>query len=75
MRDGVHRDERAEQWQPSLLLERAEERRQAELEEHRRLREEENRRARQAAWESFMRKERREAWLAYGGGPIGEGRL
>ena len=63
MRDGVHRDERAEQWQPSLLRERAEERRQAELEEHRRLREEENRRARQAAWESFMRKERREVEL------------
>jgi hypothetical protein len=64
LRDGDHRDERAEQWQPSLLLERAEERRQARLREERsRLREEERNRAREAAWESFMRKERREVEL------------
>jgi hypothetical protein len=64
LRDGDHRDERAEQWQPSLLRERAEERRQARLrEERRRLKEEERIRARKAAWESFMRKERREVEL------------
>ena len=75
MRDGVHRDERTEQSQPSLSRERAEERRQAELEERRRLREEENRRARKAAWESFMRKERRELKLRKDGqlaGLLGE---
>src|ERR687889_141959 len=60
LRDGVHRDERAKQWQPNLLQERAEERRQAQLrEERRRLKEEERNRARKAAWESFMRRERR----------------
>jgi hypothetical protein len=64
LRDGDHRDERAEQWQPSLLQERAEERRLARLrEERRRLREEERTRAYKAAWESFMRKERRELEL------------
>ena len=64
LRDGEHRDERAEQWQPSLLQERAEERRLARLREERsRLREEERIRARKAAWESFMRKERRELEL------------
>jgi hypothetical protein len=64
LRDGVHRDERAEQWQPNLPRERAEERRQARLrEERRRLREEERVRARKAAWESFMRRERRELEL------------
>jgi hypothetical protein len=72
LRDGVHRDERAEQWQPSLPRERAEERRQGqleerrrlrELEERRRLREEERIRVRKAAWESFMRRERRELEL------------
>src|SRR5918993_5486898 len=63
LRDGVHRDERADQWQPSLPRERAEERRQGQLEERRRLREEERIRARKAAWESFMRKERRELKL------------
>jgi hypothetical protein len=64
LRDGDHRDERAEQWQPSLAQERAEERRQARLrEERRRLREEERIRARKAAWEAFMRRERRELEL------------
>jgi hypothetical protein len=64
LRDGVHRDERADQWQPNLLRERAEERRRVRLrEERRRLREEELNRARKAAWESFMRKERRELEL------------
>ena len=63
LRDGEHRDERAEQWQPSLAQERAEERRQAQLEERRRLKAEERDRARKAAWESFMRRERRELEL------------
>jgi hypothetical protein len=63
LRGGVHRDERADQWQPSLARERAEERRQAHLEERRRLKAEERSRARKAAWESFMRRERREIEL------------
>jgi hypothetical protein len=63
LRDGDHRDERAKQWQPSLAQERAEERRQAQLEERRRLKAEERVRARKAAWESFMRRERRELKL------------
>jgi hypothetical protein len=64
LRDGEHRDERAELWQPNLLRERAEERRLARLrEERRRFREEERIRARKAAWESFMRRERRELEL------------
>src|SRR5829696_2974844 len=63
LRDGVHRDERADQWQPNLPQERAEERRQEQLRERRRLKEEERIRARKAAWESFMRKERRELEL------------
>src|SRR5919112_406763 len=67
LRDGVHRDERADQWQPSLPRERAEERRRDQLEERSRLREEERSRARKAAWESFMRKERREGELRKNG--------
>jgi hypothetical protein len=64
LRDGEHRDESADQWQSNLPQERAEERRLARLrEERRRLREEERNRARKAAWESFMRKERRELEL------------
>ena len=64
LRDGLNRDERAERWQASLAQERAEERRQGRLrEERRRHREEERDRARQAAWESFMRKERRDLKL------------
>lgn len=59
LRDGQHRGERADQWQPNLPQERAEERRQHRLEVRARLREEERGRARQAAWESFMREE----WL------------
>ncbi len=64
LRNGEHRDERADQWQPSLPRERAEERRLARLrEERRRVREEERVRARKAEWESFIRKERRELEL------------
>jgi hypothetical protein len=76
LREGPHRDERAEQWQPSLLQERAEERRLARLrEERRRFREVERSQARKAAWESFMRKERRELELRKDGqlaGLLGE---
>ena len=63
LRDGPHRGERADEWQPNLPRERAEGRRQEKLEERRRLSEEERSRARKAAWESFMRKERRELEL------------
>src|SRR5215212_9841612 len=75
LRDGDHRDEKAKQWQPNLPQERAEERRQGKLEERRRLQEEERSRARKAAWESFMRKERRELKLRKDGqlaGLLGE---
>jgi hypothetical protein len=67
LRDGNHHDERADQWQSNLPRDRAEERRQAELQERRRLKEEERIRARQAEWESFMRKERRELELRKAG--------
>src|SRR5215212_10051334 len=64
LRDGEHSDERADQWQPGLPRERAEERRLARArEERRRLKEEERVRARKAEWESFIRKERRELEL------------
>ena len=64
LRDGDHRNERADQWQPNLPRERAEERRLARLrEERRRLKEEERIRARKAAWESFMHRERKELEL------------
>ena len=63
LRDGDHRNERADEWQPNLPRERAEERRQEKLEERRRLQEEERSVARKAAWESFMRRERRELEL------------
>src|ERR687890_2798418 len=76
LRDGEHRDERAQEWQPSLPRERAEERRLARLrEERRRLQEEERSRVRKAAWESFMRKERLELELRKDGqlaGLLGE---
>jgi hypothetical protein len=63
LRDGEHRDERADRWQLSLPRERAEERKKDHLEERKRLREEERGRARKAEWESFMRSERRELEL------------
>src|SRR5215211_6757680 len=64
LRDGDHHDERADQWQSNLPQERDEERRLVRLREERsRLREEERSRAHQAAWESFMRRERRELEL------------
>ena len=64
LREGEHRDERADQWQADLPLERAEDRGRERLrEERRRLRAKEGERARQAEWESFMRQERRELEL------------
>ena len=76
LRDEDHRDERADQSQPGPEWERAEERRLARLqEERRRLREEQNSRARKAAWEAFMRRERREVELRKDGqlaGLLGE---
>src|SRR5215212_5695168 len=63
LRDGIYRNERADEWQPSLQRERAEERRQEQLQERRRLKEEERIRARKAAWESFMHRERKELEL------------
>lgn len=63
LRDGEHRGERADQWQPNLPRQRAEERKQHWLKERARLREEERDKARHAAWESFMRKQWRELEL------------
>ena len=63
LRDGVHRDERAERWQEDLAQNRANERSRARREKRSRAREEELRRARLAAWTSFMRAERRELEL------------
>lgn len=67
LRDGSHHDEGARQWQRNLPLERARERsrilREKKEKERAREREEERVRALQAAWESFMRVERRELAL------------
>ena len=64
LREGEHRDERADRWQAGLPGERDEERSRERLrEERRRQREEDLGRARKAEWESFMRKERRELEL------------
>ena len=71
LRDGEHRDEMAAQWQANLPRERAEERRKDRLERRNRLREEERGRARQVAWESFMRNERRELELRKNGQLVG----
>lgn len=68
LRDGPHRDERAQQWQENLPRERAKERGQARQEERAWEREqereqkraEERNRARLDAWERFMQAERRE---------------
>jgi hypothetical protein len=55
LRDGPHRDERAERWQEDLVRDRAQERAQ------------ERSRARQAAWEQFMQVELRELELRKNG--------
>jgi hypothetical protein len=63
LRDGPHRDERAERWQEDLAQNRAKERGRARRAERSRAREEELSRARLAAWTLFMRAERRELEL------------
>lgn len=68
LRDGPCRDERAQQWQPDLQRERARERGRARQEERAWQREQEreqerDRARRDAAWERFMRAERREVEL------------
>ena len=57
LRDGPHRDKRAERWQKDLAPKRAEERRRGRQEERSRARQEERNRARRAAWKSFMQAE------------------
>lgn len=64
LRDGPHRDERAERWQPNLTRVRAKERslarrQEQELERERKRAEERDRARRDDAWERFMRSERR----------------
>lgn len=64
LRDGPHRDERAERWQPNLARDRAKERslarrQEQELERERKRAEERDRARRDDAWERFMRSERR----------------
>ena len=56
LRDGPHRDERAEQWQERLVQERARERKREQAEEK-------SRAQRAAAWERFMHTELRELEL------------
>jgi hypothetical protein len=60
LRDGPHRDERAQDWQEDLVRERARERKRARAEERKQ--------AEQAAqWERFMQAELRELELRKGG--------
>ena len=61
--DESHRGERAERWQVDLTRERVEERDRARREERSRVRKVEKDRVQLAAWESFMREERREVEL------------
>ena len=56
LRDGPHRDERAEHWQKNLVRERVWERKQERAEEQKRAEQ-------AAAWEQFMQAERRELQL------------
>jgi hypothetical protein len=75
LRDGAHRDERAQEWQQDLQRKRTEERSRAWQDERSRAREEELSRARDAAWKSFMQTERRELQLRKDGqlaGLLGE---
>ena len=75
LRDGAHRDERAQEWQEDLPRKRAEERSRAWGDERSRAREAELSRAREAAWKSFMKAERRELQLRKDGqlaGLLGE---
>jgi hypothetical protein len=56
LRDGPHRDERAERWQEDLMQERARERKREQAEEK-------SRAQQAAAWEHFMQAELRELGL------------
>jgi hypothetical protein len=56
LREGPHRDERAQRWQKDLTVERDKDRKQAR-------REDRNRAQRAAAWELFMQTEQRELEL------------
>jgi hypothetical protein len=60
LRDGPHRDQRAEHWQEDLAPKRAMERRRARQEERSRARQEERSQAQLVAWKSFMQEELRE---------------
>ncbi len=60
LRDGPHRDEKAQQWQEDLVQERARERKRERAEEK-------NRAQQAAAWEHFMQAELRELELRKGG--------
>jgi hypothetical protein len=60
LRDGPHRDERAERWQEDLMQERARERKREQTEEK-------SRAQQAAAWERFMQTELRELELRKGG--------
>ena len=60
LRNGPHRDERAEQWQAESARKRTKERNQAKQEERKRL-------ERDAAWAEFMQTELRELELRKGG--------
>jgi hypothetical protein len=75
LRDGPHRDDRAEWWQEDLARKRYEERSRARQERRRLAWEEERREARLAAWESFVQEELRELELRKDGqlaGLLGE---
>jgi hypothetical protein len=56
LRDGQHRDERAEDWQKDLVRERAQERKRERAEKRKRVQD-------AAAWERFMQEELRELEL------------
>jgi hypothetical protein len=60
LRDGPHRDERAEDWQEDLIQQRAQERKRERAEERSRVQQ-------AAAWELFMQAELRELELRKGG--------
>jgi hypothetical protein len=60
LRDGPHRDKRAQEWQEDLVRERARERKHKRAEERSRVQQ-------AAAWERFMQEELRELGLRKGG--------
>ncbi len=60
LRDGPHRNERAEDWQEDLVRDRARERKREQAEEQKRLEQ-------AAEWEQFMQEELRELELRKGG--------